>query len=96
MNEVELRRRQAWRAVFLAPNGELPDAQVTVIEDLLRITGALQSPTQFDNVGRVDADATLIAVGRQEVWKYVNQQLNLPDRETMRIAARSFTPTSET
>jgi hypothetical protein len=78
--------KRAYQAVFFAPNGDTPDAQRRVLSDIVKFCAAGRSPVVFDPSGKVDADATLVAVGRQEVWHHINQVLNIPDRDIVRLA----------
>jgi len=78
--------RQAYQSVFFAPNGDMPDAQRRVLGDIVRYCAAGRSPVVFAADGSVDANATLVAVGRQEVWHHINQVLNMPDRDIVRLA----------
>jgi hypothetical protein len=71
--------------LFLAPNGMTTNLSELVIGDLLKVTGGMQSPAQFDAVNRIDTEATLIAIGRAEVWHHINQMLNLPDRTALSL-----------
>lgn len=87
--------RRAYTSVFLAPNGDVPEAARIVIADLARLTGGFRSPTQFDAAGRLDDKATLVAIGRQEVWTYLTQKLNLPERQSMAIVATAFEPSEQ-
>ena len=77
--------KHAYQRLFLAPNGAVTNVSELVIGDLLKITGGVQAPTQYDAAGRVDTEATLIAIGRQDVWRHINQMLNLPDRTNLQL-----------
>ena len=78
--------KQAYQATFFAPNGDTPDAQRLVLSDIVRYCAAGRSPVVFAADGSVDPNATLVAVGRQEVWHHINQILNIPDRDIVRLA----------
>lgn len=82
--------KQAMRATFLAPNGTMSDAQLRVLAALAQHCAAGRTPACFDNNNRLDADATLIAVGRQDVWHWINQILGIPDQEVARLAAHDL------
>jgi hypothetical protein len=82
--------KQAMRATFLAPNGQMSDAQARVMAALAQQTAAGRSPVVFGKDGNVDAHATLIAVGRQEVWHWLNQMLGIPDADVVKLAARDL------
>lgn len=75
--------KHAYQRVFLAPQGGVHDLARLVLGDLAKFTGSLQSPTQYDAAGRVDTEATLIAVGRADVWRHIDQMLNLPSDASM-------------
>lgn len=75
--------KHAYQRVFLAPIGGVQELARIVLGDLLKFTGALQSPTQYDDNQCVDPNATLIAVGRADVWRRIDQMLNLPSDATM-------------
>ena len=77
---------RAFQVTFLAPNGDVPDACRLVLGALLRYTGGVQSPTQYDATGKVDTEATLIAIGRADVWRFITEKLNLSDATIYTIA----------
>ena len=77
--------KNAYQRLFMAPNGSVTNVSELVIGDLLKITGGLQSPVQYDNLGKIDNEATLVAIGRQDVWRHINQMLNLPDRTNLQL-----------
>lgn len=72
----------AYQRVFMAPGG-VHDVARMVLGDLAKFTGALQSPTQYDANNKVDTEATLIAIGRADVWRHIDQMLNLPSDAAM-------------
>lgn len=73
----------AYQRVFLVPQGGVNDLARLVLGDLLKFSGAVQSPTQYDTNNRVDTNATLIAIGRADVWRHIDQMLNLPSDAAM-------------
>lgn len=79
--------KQAMRATFLAPNGGMANWQQLTLSALCQKCAGGQSPVVFKADGAVDADATLIAVGRQEVWHWLNQMLGIPDPDVAALAA---------
>lgn len=82
--------KQAMRAVFLAPNGQMSNAQIMVMSAIAKQCAAGRSTACFDSNGRLDADATLVAVGRQDIWHWMNQLLGIPDQEVARLAAHDL------
>lgn len=74
--------KHAYQRVFMAPQGGVHELARLVLGDLLKFTGALQSPTQYANNG-VDTQGTLIAIGRADVWRHIDQMLNLPSDASM-------------
>lgn len=76
------KKKQAYRRLFLAPNGELtPDARI-VLNDIARFCSAHQPATRKGG-DKVDALATMQVVGRNEVWQRINAQLYLDIRQTI-------------
>lgn len=81
------RLKRAYREVFCLPHSDTQStAQRLVLGDLMKHTGALQAIACVDSEGRVDASATLVAVGKQSIGLHIVQILNLPDRHLMAVA----------
>jgi len=83
MPENKIQRLQrAYRQVFLAPNGSIPEGvQKTVLADLAKFCYAAKPPTKISASGNVDALATMQVIGRQEVWQRMQAMMNLPIRD---------------
>ncbi len=77
--------KHAYQRLFLLNEGGMTDIAQLVLGDLMKITGGLQSPVQYDDLHKVDHDATLITIGRQDVWRHINEQLHLPERTAMTL-----------
>ena len=77
--------KQAYQSVFLAPNGEMPEAQRLVISDLIKYCGAGKTPRSI-GPGGIDVPATMAMIGRLEVWNHMNALINIPDRDIPRMA----------
>lgn len=84
--------KNAFRSTFLAPNGTMSDAQKKVLAAICQKCGGGLDLTQTGPDGRVDADATLIAVGSARVWTYIVQMLALSDEDVARLAAYRTMP----
>ena len=80
------RTKKAYLSVFMAPNGEMPDAQRAVLADLVKFCAGGRTPRCQKSDGGVDTNATMIAIGRQEVWHHVNQMLGIPELDVVRMA----------
>jgi len=75
------RRRTAYRRLFLGPDGRLNDDGRIIVAHLARLCRAVSSKGvvgQGPFGPRVDANATLIAVGRNEVFEALMKELSLP------------------
>lgn len=79
--------KQAMRATFLAPQGGMSDWQQRTLAAMCQFCAGGNSPRVDGPDGRVDRDATLIAVGRLEVWQWLNQMLGIPDPDVAALAA---------
>jgi len=77
--------KHAYQRLFMLQTGQLTNLSELVLGDLLKVTGGMQSPIQFDAAGKVDSEATLVAIGRQDVWRHINQMINLPDRTSLSL-----------
>jgi hypothetical protein len=75
--------KHAYQRLFLLNEGGMTDIARLVIGDLIKVTGGVQSPVQYDSLSKVDTEATLIALGCQKVWLHINSMLHLPERTTM-------------
>lgn len=74
--------RIAYQRLFMVMD-QPSDIARLVLGDLLKVTGGLQDPTQRDDTGKVDMNATLLAIGMQNVWRHIDQMLNLPSSTSM-------------
>lgn len=79
--------KQAMRATFLAPNGGMANWQQLTLAALCQFCAGGNSPRVDGPDKTVDVNATLIAVGRQEVWHWLNQMLGIPDPDVAALAA---------
>ena len=89
-DEAARQLKQALRATFLAPNGSMSGAQTIVVAAMAQFCAAGRSPVCFGSDGRVDERATMVAIGRQEVWHWMNQLLGIPDQEVARLAVHDM------
>lgn len=81
-------RRNAYRRLFLDGYGKLtPDAEM-VLYDLARFCRAQSTPAMFDKADRLDEGNTMRAVGMQDMYKRIVQQLTLDEREELRALQR--------
>lgn len=85
IRDVVLRKRQAYRAIFM-PTGEMSRPANIVLTDLRRfcrasVSTVVVSPTS----GTVDPYASFVAEGRREVWNRIAQNLNLSDADLHRL-----------
>lgn len=80
-----LGRRQAYRRVF---NPEDRDVQA-VLADLRRFCGDNAPLARVSPITRsVDPNATLVAVGRFEVWQRIRAFLNIDDADLLKLQDR--------
>lgn len=80
-----LRKRVAYRTVF-TPGGEMTIASKAVLADLRRFCRGAGSPAQLSQIsGMVDPMATGIAIGRQEVWLRIQQNIHMSDADLYRL-----------
>lgn len=84
-----LRRRQAYRRLFLGDDGKLsPDAEL-VINDLARFCRLHRSTTVVSTVSRqTDVPATFQAEGRREVILRILGHLHVDDADLVRLTER--------
>lgn len=80
-----LGRRQAYRRVFDLEDG---DAR-RVLSDLRRFCGDTAPLARVSPISRtVDANATLVAVGRLEVWQRIREFLTISDADLLKLQER--------
>ena len=84
--------KRAAQSIFLAPNGMMPDAQKTFLGAMAKFCAAGRSPRSIGAVG-IDTNATMMMVGRQEVWCWLNNLINIPDRDIAQMAITDIPPT---
>lgn len=77
--------KRAYQSMFFAPNGGIPDASRVVLGDLAKFCAAGTTPRSIGPIG-IDTNATMMMVGRQEVWFHINKILGIPDRDVARLA----------
>ncbi len=75
--------KHAYQRLFLLQGGGMTDIAQLVLGDLIKITGGAQSPVQYDTLGKIDSEATLVTIGMQNVWRHINSMLHLPERTTL-------------
>jgi len=68
-------RRQAYRRVFHGDDGNVSISGGKVLDDLARFCHA------HDSAFHKDERATLIMLGRQEVWLRIQHQLQMTDQQ---------------
>lgn len=85
-----LRRRQAYRAVFLVDDKNLHGAAETVLTDLRTFCKATTTPAVVSpGSGAIDPIATGIVIGRLEVWHRITQNLRLSDEDLYKLAEKA-------
>jgi len=82
VKEWLLTRKQSYRRVFLGDGGDPSIPGGAVLEDLARFCHAHESAFHKDE------RATLIMLGRQEVWLRIQHQLNMTDDQLWNFYAR--------
>lgn len=86
---VMLRRRSAYRAAFLGPDGLPNDACQTVLADLVKFCRARESTAVVSRVtGAVDTHASMLAEGRREVFNRITHYLNLTEAQVHQLLER--------
>ncbi len=75
-----LKRRYAYRRLFLGEDGLSGDGQI-VLADLAKFCRATQSTAVVSPISRsVDPIATAMAEGRREVWLRITAHLHIDER----------------
>lgn len=84
--KIVLRRREAYRALFLGggADGLSQDAEI-VLADLRRACCADRPTTRTSVGGAVDPIATAMNEGKREVWLRIQQALRLDDAAIHRM-----------
>ena len=68
-------------------------ASERMLAALGKFCNANKTPTAYGKDGRVDAEQTYINLGRQEVWLFIQQHLNLTTQQLYRLyTGREFNP----
>ena len=84
--QLVLKRRQAYRAAFECPAGQI------VLADLRKFCRGTSTPAVVSRVTQqIDPIATGIAIGRQEVWFRIAQNLHLSDADIYRMVEQTET-----
>lgn len=74
------KRRTAYRAVFTGPAADI------VLADLRKFCRADRAPAMASQItGTIDPIATGIAIGRQEVWHRIAQNVHISDEDLYRL-----------
>lgn len=76
---ILLKRKSAYRRLFLDGNGQLTGEARVVLGDLARFCNANKSSTRLSATG-IDVNATLIGEGRREVFLRLSNMLFLDER----------------
>lgn len=85
--------RQAYQAVFLAPNGVMPQAQQLVMADLAKFCAlATRTVAALAPDGKVDPYATMVMLGRLDVLRRIQGQISVPDSDLIRFAIAQSAP----
>ena len=87
---ILLKRRTAYRRLFLADDGSLSEDAKVVLGDLARFCNAMKPSTRLGPQG-VDAGATLVGEGRREVWLRLQNMLHIDDRTTVDLPRHAET-----
>lgn len=75
-----IRRRQAYRAVFLNPaRGELNNMGEVVLRDLAKFCRGNRHCIVYGSNGQIDPIASAVVQGRREVWLRITEHLYLSD-----------------
>lgn len=84
--ELVLRRRNAYRAVFLQSDGQVGVAANIVMSDLKQFCRADRGTTVVSHLQqRVDPVASALLEGRREVWLRIAGHLHMSDRDLFGI-----------
>jgi hypothetical protein len=79
------RKRTAYRQCFFDDNNQLTQAGRTVFADLAKFCRAQQSTAIVSPISRtVDIHASMLAVGRLEVYNRILAHLHISDAEILR------------
>jgi hypothetical protein len=71
------RRAQAYRAVFLKPDGSPNPPGAQVLAHLARFCRHNKPSASYDNTGRIDPFAMARMDGRREVFQLIQEHLHL-------------------
>lgn len=84
--DIVLGRRQAYRATFDGPAGQI------VLADLRKFCRGTSTPAVVSPITQqIDPIATGIAIGRQEVWHRIAQNLHLSDSDIYKMMEQTET-----
>lgn len=81
MANYTLKRRNAYRAVFLGKDGKPDVSQMVVLADLAKICKAQKTTLKYAADGSIDTVATVGQELTRCVWLRINQFLLLSDAE---------------
>lgn len=80
-----MRRRDAYRRLFLDTRGNpIGDAEI-VLADLRRFCNASKASIRLTDAGAVDPYAMAVAEGRREVWNRINSYLYLDEKTVQNL-----------
>jgi len=81
-----MKRRYAYRRVFLGENGSLTHDGEIILKDLKKFCRAAESTAVVSPVSRqMDPLATAMAEGRREVWLRIMAHLHIDDAILMKL-----------
>lgn len=93
---IVFRRRNAYRGVFLNPDGQVGVASNIVLADLKKFCRADRSTIQVSHLQqRVDPIASALLEGRREVWLRIMHHLNVSDKDLFAINDPDGQPTNQ-
>ena len=90
MNNPLTRKKRAYKALFIAPNGGMHDTSEIVLADLAKFCCAKSPATRRDSLGRVDPIATAQVAAKQEVWHRIQAMIHLPEQMETRNALTPY------
>jgi hypothetical protein len=88
--EKILRKKAAYRRIFLDADGNLSPDAVTVLDDLRKFCRATGSTAVVSPISKtIDPLAMAMAEGRREVWNRIQAHLYVNEKQVFELQERS-------
>lgn len=86
---------KTWKQLLCDPKGNLTREGELVMSDLAKYCRAHDAPTRHDPTGKVDAMATMEAIGMHKLYRRIVTLLEIDDSRTARLSLLNWQPETD-